>query len=174
MTPIPSVPGWYDAPDGLRRWWDGRQWGVAAELQSGTQALVHRAPLPIQQARPAEIAYPYQMPMQLPQVHAQIKMKDVGLAYVFAIFLGGFGAHRFYLGRAGSAIAMLLMWQIGLATVVVGVGLLLVVPTAIWMIVDLFTMRGMVRESNERLMREAQHMHNIVGAAPQWPPLPRR
>lgn len=110
----------------------------------------------------------------MPQVHAQIKLKDVGLAYVFAIFLGGFGAHRFYLGRAGSAIAMLLMWQIGLATVVVGVGLLLVVPTAIWMIVDLCTMRGMVRESNERLLREAQQMHNAVGAAPQWPPLPQR
>ncbi|WP_405219336.1 NINE protein [Agrococcus sp. Ld7] len=174
MTPIPSAPGWYDAPDGVRRWWDGQRWGIAAEHQSGTHALAQRAPMHVQQARPAPPDQQWQMPPQVPVVQAQVKLKDVGLAYVFAIFLGGFGAHRFYLGRVGSAIAMLLMWQIGVATAWLGVGLLLVVATVIWFIVDLFALRGMVRERNHQLVQEAQQMHALHGPAQQWPPLPYR
>ena len=81
---------------------------------------------------------------------ANVGMKDVGITYLLAILLGGFSAHRFYLGRIGSAIAQMLLWQIGLWTIWIIVGWLLVIPAAIWIIVDLFLIPAMVRESNHR------------------------
>ena len=53
---------------------------------------------------------------------------STGTAYILCLFLGSFGAHRFYLGRKGSGIAMLLL---GITLF----GLLISCP---WAIVDLF------------------------------------
>jgi uncharacterized Tic20 family protein len=33
-----AAPGWYPAPDGTTRWWDGSQWGVAAPATSPATA----------------------------------------------------------------------------------------------------------------------------------------
>ncbi|GEK80261.1 NINE protein [Agrococcus baldri] len=30
MPTTPAEPGWYDDPDGRRRWWDGKHWGAYA------------------------------------------------------------------------------------------------------------------------------------------------
>lgn len=43
--PTPSTPGWYDDPDGRRRWWSGTQWGAYAPW-----------------AVPGEVAQPQAMP----------------------------------------------------------------------------------------------------------------
>lgn len=42
MSGTPPEPGWYDAPDGQRRWWDGTEWGPADE--SGDQATETKEP----------------------------------------------------------------------------------------------------------------------------------
>jgi TM2 domain-containing membrane protein YozV len=61
--------------------------------------------------------------------------KSAGFAYVLWFFFGIFGNHRFYLGRAGSGIAMLL--TLG--------------GFFIWWIIDLFLIGGMVRHYNGTL-----------------------
>lgn len=66
-------------------------------------------------------------------------MKSKGVAYLLWFFLGIFSAHRFYLGKTGSAILYLLTGQL------FGIG---------WLI-DLFTLGGMVDNYNL--------MHGFIG-----------
>lgn len=61
---------------------------------------------------------------------------SVAVAYLLCLFLGVFGAHRFYLGKKGSGVAMLLcsITLFGLAI------------SGPWAIVDLFLIPGIIRE----------------------------
>src|ERR1700726_3837016 len=70
------------------------------------------------------------------QVTYYVPLKTTGAAYLWWLFLGGFGAHKFYLGRPGMGILYLLTFGL------LWVGL-------IW---DLFTLPGQVRRANELLM----------------------
>lgn len=63
--------------------------------------------------------------------------KNIVVAYLLWFFLGLFSAHRFYLGRAGSAIL-----QIVLYFVLVGF---------IWLLIDAFLIPGMVQQHREAL-----------------------
>ena len=80
--------------------------------------------------------------------------KSAGVAYLLLIFLGGLGAHRFYLGKTGSALAQLAMSIFGWLTLAVFVGVLLLIPLGIWLIVDLFLIPGIVRGQNTRLAND--------------------
>ncbi|WIJ46183.1 TM2 domain-containing protein [Curtobacterium citreum] len=60
--------------------------------------------------------------------------KHIGTAYKWLIFFGGFGAHRYYMGKIGTGI--LYTCTGGL----VGIGVL----------VDIFTLDGQVVEVNEK------------------------
>jgi len=64
---------------------------------------------------------------------------SMALTYFFWLFLGIISAHRFYLGRTGSAIAQIISYFF-----VVGV---------IWWAVDLFLTFGMVREKQAEMRR---------------------
>lgn len=66
-----------------------------------------------------------------------VSPKSVGAAYALWFFLGGFGVHRFYLNRPGSAIAQLVMT----------ITLVLSPVTLVWLIVDIFLIPGMVGNS---------------------------
>ncbi|WP_052389871.1 TM2 domain-containing protein [Belnapia moabensis] len=68
--------------------------------------------------------------------------KSVGVAFALWFFLGLFGGHRFYLGKTGTGIVMVL-----LSITVVGL-----IVTAIWGIIDAFLIPGIVREKNEKLI----------------------
>jgi len=57
--------------------------------------------------------------------------KSIVIYLLFAWFLGVFGAHRFYAGKIGSGIAMLLMTTIGFMLIIP------VIITAIWALVDI-------------------------------------
>ena len=153
----PPSPGWYDAPDGSRRWWTGRDWAPPAP--SGT------AVAPTQSHDLVAMQPTWTPQWQQPPVvhHVQHSLKDNGVAYALAIFLGGFGAHRFYLGHAGSAIAMLLLWQVGLATLVFGVGFFLCLAYLVWWIVDLCTLGGLVQATNARRIANASAMSRRYG-----------
>lgn len=78
--------------------------------------------------------------------------KSTGVAYLLWLFLGGFGAHRFYLGQTGTAAAQLVLWVLGWATLIVGVGLVLLAIVGIWVLVDAFLIPGIIREQNMRLV----------------------
>lgn len=76
--------------------------------------------------------------------------KSTGIAYTLFFFLGSFGAHRFYLGRRDSAIAMLglglvgcMFWQ-------------LLILSLIWCTVDGFLIPGFIREHCEQLRHHAR------------------
>jgi len=71
--------------------------------------------------------------------------KSLGLAYVLWFFLGGFGAHRFYLGRPRSAALLLLLGPIGLAFMLGKnqVGAFMVIAAGLWLLVDAFLIPGM-------------------------------
>jgi len=74
------------------------------------------------------------------------------VAYLLWFFLGTFGAHRFYLGRAGSGLAMLAIFALSwlLTFVLIGyAGLLLI---GIWWVVDAFLIPGMTASYNTRLV----------------------
>lgn len=73
-----------------------------------------------------------------------------GLAYVLWFFLGFFSAHRFYLGRPGTAVFQLL-----LNCVVVGL---------LWTLIDAFLIPGMVRDKKNEI--RANVMTQLSGAAP--------
>lgn len=93
--------------------------------------------------------------------------KQTGVAYVLLIFLGGFGAHRFYLNQVRYAVVFLVLWlgagpllftsqAIGNSTnsIASGVGVfiggLMWVVLGIMYIVDLCVLAGDVRRVNQR------------------------
>ena len=76
--------------------------------------------------------------------------KQTGIAYLFAILLGGVGAHHFYLGRIGSAVTYLTLFIIGTATATVGLGAVIFIGLAVWLIIDLCTIPEFVRKANGR------------------------
>jgi TM2 domain-containing membrane protein YozV len=67
--------------------------------------------------------------------------KSMVVAYLLWYFLGLVGAHRFYMGRTGSAIAQLI-----LSITVVGL-----IVTSIWWIVDAFLTHQWVKDKNHEL-----------------------
>lgn len=86
------------------------------------------------------------------QMVFQATRKSTGAAYLLWFFLGGFGAHRFYLGQTGTAITQLILFILGWLTVIVGVGLLLLIPLGIWLFVDLFLIPGIIQNENMKLV----------------------
>ena len=72
--------------------------------------------------------------------------KSTGVAYILWLFLGFLGAHRFYLGRTGTAITQLIM-----ACTIVGL-----IPLALWWLIDGFKMPGMVQDENIELIQQMQ------------------
>lgn len=77
--------------------------------------------------------------------------KSLAVAYLLWWFLGTFGAHRFYMGRMGSATAMLVVTVVSIPTVIVLVGFVGLVVVGVWWLVDAFLIPGIVRDFNVRL-----------------------
>lgn len=80
--------------------------------------------------------------------------KSPVIAYLLLVFLGGFGAHRFYLGKTGTAVTILILWVLGWVTAVIGVGLILLLVVGIWAFVDLFLIPGMIKADQQALRQK--------------------
>ena len=80
-----------------------------------------------------------------------VQSKSVGVAYLLLIFLGGIGAHRFYIGRPGSAI--LFYWvgwlSLGIVPLIAG-------------IIDLITLHEIVRDYNIRTLEALKKQHGAI------------
>lgn len=82
--------------------------------------------------------------------------KSSGICYLLWFFLGGFGAHRFYLGRTRSAIAMLVISIVSWILIFVAIGALGFIVIGIWWIVDAFLIPGIVRDNNQALQQRIE------------------
>ncbi len=76
------------------------------------------------------------------QMMFEAKHKSIGIAYLCWLLLGGFGAHRFYAGKTGSAIAqMVLLFSF--------IGWVVLIP---WLLIDLALIPGMINEKNVEII----------------------
>lgn len=108
----PPPPGWYPDPNGAptQRYFDGAKW------------TDHLAPL----STPMVVYGPVQ---PLP--------KSAVAAGLLQIFLGTFGAGRFYIGTTGVAAAQLALGIIGIfLTLFCFIGIALLIPLWIWTFID--------------------------------------
>jgi len=73
---------------------------------------------------------------------------------LLAFFLGNFGAHRFYLGKNGTAVVMLLLSIAGWSTIwVFGIGLVFLIPVGIWAFVDfIFAVIGRMKDKEGKVI----------------------
>ena len=86
------------------------------------------------------------------QLRYDAAKKSTLITYILWFFLGPFGVHRFYLHRITSGIAYLLLWAIGGLLTFIGVGYLLLAIAAVWQVIDIFLIPGMVRDYNTQLV----------------------
>ena len=78
--------------------------------------------------------------------------KSAGVAYLLLLFFGMLGAHRFYLSRTGSGLAILLLFLLSFPLMTVGIGFIMLLIAGVWVFIDLFTIPGMVRSYNTGLI----------------------
>lgn len=86
---------------------------------------------------------------QLVEQRLTNETKSPLVAYALWFFLGGFGAHRFYLGRTGGAVGMLLLFWVGVFTTVIFIGWILLLAYGIWWLIDAFLIPGMVESDRQ-------------------------
>ena len=73
-----------------------------------------------------------------------ISEKSRTVAFLFAFFLGGFGIHRFYVGKTGSAIAMLILT----------LSLVGILVTAFWALIDwILVASGNFKDADGQLIK---------------------
>lgn len=89
--------------------------------------------------------------------------KSIGASYLLWFFVGYLGGHRFYLGRKGSAIVMLLLTVFGVLLSFVGVGLVLLGIVGVWALVDAFLIPGMVAEQKNKVRNELLQQALVSG-----------
>lgn len=82
--------------------------------------------------------------------------KSAGVAYLLWLFLGFFGAHRFYTGRTGSGAAMLVVTLISYLLTFVLIGYLPLAFIFLVWVVDAFQIPGWIRDHNTRLIASLQ------------------
>lgn len=116
-------PGWFPDPNGLpsERYWDGSTW--------------------TEQTRPQSMRAPA-VPGATQRLSVDLSGNPVSpssrlVAFLLCLFLGGLGIHRFYVGKAGTGIAMI--FTLG------GLG--------IWALIDLIMIAvGSFRDKENRLL----------------------
>lgn len=75
------------------------------------------------------------------------------VAYLLAILLWGFGAHRMYLGRWVSGVSMLVLWGLGWLMTPILIGWPVVGLVCLWTLIDLFLIPGMIQEDKDEIRR---------------------
>ena len=104
------------------------------------------------------------------QMTFQAQKKSAGVSYLLWFFVGSFGAHRFYLGQTGTAVAQLLLLFLGWIPLFIGWFAL-----GIWLLVDAFLIPGMIEQQNMKLVQTltgqpmGTPISGSIGQAPRTP-----
>ena len=85
------------------------------------------------------------------QLKFESSKKSTGVSYLLWFFLGGFGAHRFYLGRVPSGVAQLLLCLLGWLPLFIGWAVL-----GIWWLVDAFLIPQIIEQENGKLIERLE------------------
>jgi len=99
--------------------------------------------------------------------------KSTGVAYLLWFFLGGFGGHRFYLGKTGSAVLMLILFILGWVTLVVYIGAILLIAVGIWLLVDAFLIPGIITADSQAKRHQISTELAVMSNVGQSPPISR-
>ena len=77
---------------------------------------------------------------------------------LLCLCLGQFGVHRFYTGRTGSAVGMLVLAILGWSTLwIFGLGLIFLIPVWIWALIDfIFVVSGDMRDREGKVIKNWQ------------------
>lgn len=84
-------------------------------------------------------------------MNMSIGSKSLVLAYVLWFFLGAFGIHRFYLGKTVSGIIMLMLTLVGVATSMLGIGLIFLFIVAVWWMLDALLIFLASKKANDKV-----------------------
>lgn len=86
---------------------------------------------------------------------ARISSKSRLATTLFAWFLGIFGAHRFYLGKIGTAVTMLILGIIGVTTWCLLVGMPFLGAVGIWALIDfIYAVAGLMKDKEGKLIKK--------------------
>lgn len=132
---------------------------------AGVAPLPYDAPVPYDQVAPpsapgyGHYVTPVAVPAMVVPFHAGYPFGQdprTGLPYsnksrvgagLLQLFLGHLGVGRFYIGSSGVGLAQLLMFLVGLATIWIGIGIVLVGGVALWALIDaIMILTGSVRD----------------------------
>src|SRR5690625_3292477 len=92
--------------------------------------------------------------LSIVQSEMENQKKSMVVAYLLWFFLGGAGAHRFYIGKTGSAITMLILFLVGWGTTWLIIGFFLIIPLYIWVLIDAFILHNEVNRINQGIERD--------------------
>tara|TARA_Y100001951_G_C11083651_1_gene152745 strand:+ start:85 stop:423 length:339 start_codon:yes stop_codon:yes gene_type:complete len=83
------------------------------------------------------------------QLEYDARKKSVGAAYILWLFLGSFGAHRFYLGHVTSGAIQLSLLMLGWLPFFLGWAVL-----SVWWLVDAFLIPGLAERRNLQTLEQ--------------------
>lgn len=109
-----------------------------AGFQQGYQQSGFQQGFPQQPQQAYGAMQPYgQQPMQAYGANGIPRApKSKVVAALLAFFLGGFGAHNFYLGHTNRAVTQLVLYLVGFITSLLFIGIFVIAAVGIWVFVE--------------------------------------
>ncbi len=122
---------------------------------AGEQAMAERRAAFIAAERARQSHAAQDQPAQAEPVF--VREKSMGTAYLLWFFLGGFSAHRFYLGFPVSGAIQAALLPISWALIMSGslAAFLTMTGGGLWILADVFVIPSLARTANERIRRHA-------------------